>query len=187
MGRGRSSSAGTHWQIYSKGKSMSAPTTASCSVLGFYYYYYLWQNHSCTEHEKCKGVPKCVPNIPKMNFLEYLLWLILHFPPYSLTVFTSAPLGRQLTFTLNKMSCCCPSCTQRDAQCVRLPIKQVHMTLESRQAGWWDVAGLPLPSCGRLRNKHQSLIYFNNNKTYLILGGKIVFFPHISWSRLLWH
>lgn len=48
------------------------------------------------------------------------------------------------------------------------------MTSDSRQA----VAGLPLPSCGRLRNQHQSLICYNvNNKTYLILGGKMLFFP----------
>lgn len=100
--------------------------------------------------------------------------------PYSLTVFTSAPLRRQLTFTLNKMSCCRPSCTQQVAQCVRLPIKQVHMTLDSRQAGWWHVAGLPLPSCGRLRNQYQSLICYNvNNKTSYFRRKNIIFPPLI--------
>lgn len=53
----------------------------SCSVLRFVFFFNFWQKHSCTDPEKCKGAPKCVPNIPKTNFPEYLLWLILHPPP----------------------------------------------------------------------------------------------------------
>lgn len=131
-------------------------------------------------HAQSMRSPKVSQNVSQTFQIElprlFVMINIALISPYSLTVFTSAPLGRQLTFTLNKMPCCCPSCTQQDAHCVRLPIKQVHMTLDSRQAGWWDVARPPLPSCGCLRNKYQSLIYSENNKTYHIMGGKILYF-----------